>query len=443
MPKSIQVITDDLEFVNHIEKYIEEEGMSKVGDSYKNVAIIGCQSSGKSTLLNILFDTDFEELNQKDRGMAQTTKGIWSACNGDRNILVFDIEGTDSRERGDDRMTFEQTTSLFALAIADVLIINLWTTDVGRHTASNLGLLKVIFEVNLKLFSQDQNQKKLVFVLRDFNKHENNEDQIIRLLEGNVNDIWKEIYKDPKHQNTSPRDFFDFEYCMLPHKIYQKDDFIKEGLALRSRFDPFNENTVFPTSVPKNVPIDGLPLFIENIWKCIRERKELNLPGERQMVANFRCNEIKSEAIEKVSEELKSLEHKSNAGIIEDFKDRCKEVLRDAFQYYDDSAVQYHHETYEEIRLELCNEIMKKLTKCYENQINNQRIEYEKKFEKGLRKTFKKDEVSDNFVDDTTAMYNQTMDGYKYLCETLMFEDSDWSYEQQILELGRLLFLMN
>lgn len=144
--------------------------------------------------------------------MAQTTKGIWVARNSERNILVFDIEGTDSRERGDDRMTFEQTTSLFALAIADVLVINLWTTDVGRHTASNLGLLKVIFEVNLKLFAQDQSQKKLVFVLRDFNRHENNEESIIKLLEANVSDIWKQIYKDDKHLHSSAHDYFDFEY---------------------------------------------------------------------------------------------------------------------------------------------------------------------------------------------------------------------------------------
>lgn len=64
-------------------------------------------------------------------------------------------------------MTFEQTTSLFALAMADVLVINMWSSDIGRHAASNYGLLKVIFEVNLKLFDQ-KSQKKLLFVLRDY-----------------------------------------------------------------------------------------------------------------------------------------------------------------------------------------------------------------------------------------------------------------------------------
>jgi len=37
-------------------------------------------------------------------GRSQTTKGIWMALNGEKNILVFDIEGTDSKERGEQRM---------------------------------------------------------------------------------------------------------------------------------------------------------------------------------------------------------------------------------------------------------------------------------------------------------------------------------------------------
>jgi hypothetical protein len=99
--------------------------------------------------------------------MQQTTKGIWIARNDERDILIFDIEGTDSSERGESRMSFEQTTSLFALALTDVLIINMWEKDVGRHGASNYGLFKTIFEVNLKLFGQ-KSEKKLCFVIRDF-----------------------------------------------------------------------------------------------------------------------------------------------------------------------------------------------------------------------------------------------------------------------------------
>jgi protein SEY1 len=123
-----------------------------------------------------LFDTKFDVLDS-NKGRMQTTKGIWMARNPEGSILVFDIEGTDSKERGEQRMTFEQTTSLFALAIADVLLINMWTTDIGRYGASNYGLLKVIFEVNLKLFGQSS-AKKLLFVLRDFDDRGNNFERI-------------------------------------------------------------------------------------------------------------------------------------------------------------------------------------------------------------------------------------------------------------------------
>ncbi len=154
----------------------------------------------------MLFSTKFEVMDG-DNGRTQTTKGIWMAINQDSNILVFDIEGTDSKERGEQRLTFEQTTSLFALAIADVLLINMWTTDIGRYGASNYGLLKVIFEVNLKLFDQKSN-KKLLFVLRDFDDRGNNFQKIQGILEADLNRIWSEIYKPDKFANSKPQDFF-------------------------------------------------------------------------------------------------------------------------------------------------------------------------------------------------------------------------------------------
>ena len=90
----------------------------------------------------------------------------------DKKIFILDIEGADSEERGDQRSTFEQTTSLFALALADVLMINLWHTDIGRYHAGSLGLLSVIFEVNLKLFGE-QYKKKILFIVRDCKDYKN------------------------------------------------------------------------------------------------------------------------------------------------------------------------------------------------------------------------------------------------------------------------------
>jgi len=42
--------------------------------------------------------------------------------------------------------------------------------------------------------------------------------------------------------------------------------------------------------------MDGLAIFIDNTWDKIKDQKELNLPDQRIMVANLRCNELKDEA---------------------------------------------------------------------------------------------------------------------------------------------------
>lgn len=96
----------------------------------------------------------------------QTTKGIWMSRNKKGhsesstnkmadNILIMDIEGTDGRERGEDQ-DFERKSALFALATSEVLIVNIWEHQVGLYQGANMGLLKVVFEVNLELFLKDK-----------------------------------------------------------------------------------------------------------------------------------------------------------------------------------------------------------------------------------------------------------------------------------------------
>ena len=76
--------------------------------AYHVLSIIGSQSSGKSTLLNALFGTSFEELNRKKR-VGQTTKGIWYSMDTANSMMIVDVEGSDSNERE------ERTVLLFLI----------------------------------------------------------------------------------------------------------------------------------------------------------------------------------------------------------------------------------------------------------------------------------------------------------------------------------------
>ena len=103
-----QLVTHDGELLEApLASYLETLGATQWSSKYQVVAIMGPQSSGKSTLMNHVFGTDFQMMDES-RGRSQTTKGVWLAKSPKDNAygptLVMDLEGTDGRERGEHRV---------------------------------------------------------------------------------------------------------------------------------------------------------------------------------------------------------------------------------------------------------------------------------------------------------------------------------------------------
>lgn len=68
-----------------------------------NLCILGTQASGKSTILNELFKTEFPVLDSsKER--RRCTRGVW--LQNINNMNIIDTEGFDSEERTDDEKLF-------------------------------------------------------------------------------------------------------------------------------------------------------------------------------------------------------------------------------------------------------------------------------------------------------------------------------------------------
>lgn len=80
--------------------------------------------------------------------------------------MVLDVEGTDSAERKQNRSNFERQTSLMALTLSEVLIINIWASDIGRSTGMNVDTLRGILRANLRLFAPNS-KTLLLFLIRE------------------------------------------------------------------------------------------------------------------------------------------------------------------------------------------------------------------------------------------------------------------------------------
>lgn len=330
----VQIINSDKQFNANLGQYLQLESITKAGFNYHVISVFGSQSTGKSTLLNALFGTQFGVMNEQQR--QQTTKGIWMSKNkkelavGDgkamaANILVMDVEGTDGRERGEDQ-DFERKSALFALATSEVIIVNIWEHQVGLYQGANMGLLKTVFEVNLQLFLKERSVSRtlLFFVIRDHlgtTPLENLKQTLIQ----DLSRIWSTLSKPPGLEKSQIGDYFDFAFLALPHKILMPEKFEQEVARLGTRFrEGFkdvkraglveNEPVLLP-EYHRRIPADGFPMYASGVWEQIDSNKDLDLPTQQELLAQFRCDEISKEVLIPFDEVIAPLEEVQNSAV--------------------------------------------------------------------------------------------------------------------------------
>ncbi|GAB68532.1 GTP binding protein, partial [Plasmodium cynomolgi strain B] len=320
MDRKTQIIDYDGNIMEDLKEWMIRNKLANLGFNYNVIAILGSQSSGKSTLLNNLFKTSFDVMNTK-LGHSQTTQGLWlsfdtfedtsvtpseqgSTTNRVNPTLILDVEGNDSKERGDNRLTFEHRSALFSLALADCVIVNLWYHSLGNFTASNYGLLKTVMEVNLELFQQDKNCPKtiLLFTVRDWFEEFASIDIVKNKIEEEyLNKIWTEMKKPPDAEKVNINNYFIVEVVGLSHGIIKKEEFLKDVQNLRMKWI----NHLRPQHYSRNIPSDGFAHYCNNIWNTIVKQSQLDIPSQKEMLATFRCQEIKNSVISNTSKMIK------------------------------------------------------------------------------------------------------------------------------------------
>ncbi|OHT15030.1 Protein SEY1 2 [Tritrichomonas foetus] len=361
-----QIITEAGELVPNLQEQIEKIGIANAGDDYHMLAIIGPQSSGKSTILNLLFNTTFQTMNEST-GRQQTTKGIHASAAQGHPIMIFDVEGCDSRERGDADAHFERKAALFALSLAEVLLVNMWESDIGRYNAANIPMLRTVFEVNVQLFlAQQQTKTKLLFLIRDFTTEAF--DAICSNITRDMNDIWKEIALPESLKGRQITDFFEFEFFTIHHMKIQREKFDEDVEELRRWFiDDTHERFLFKEKSAKIVPGDGLTTYISNMWDVIKNNRDLNIPSQRSMLSHFKCEETAKNELNEIIEKCQPLHISINKQKkrVDDFGAQVEPIVGAALKNYKEATWRYIPEIVAERETLFLNDIIEFLKPLY------------------------------------------------------------------------------
>lgn len=438
-PNRLQLIDEDQHFSGALfHDHLSQWGMLEAGFGYDICAVLGSQSTGKSTLLNRLFGTNFDVMD--DRARQQTTKGIWLCRGMDRNVLVMDVEGTDGRERGEDQ-DFERKSALFSLATAECVIVNMWENQVGLFQGANMGLLKTVLDVNLTLFQvgraragAPKEKTLLLFVIRDYigTTPLANLESTIR---ADLQRIWASLTKPEALVGAELGDFFDVSFSALPHKVLQAKEF-DEGIAqLQRRFiDRSDPQYVFQTEYHKRIPIDGLPHYLESVWEQILQNKDLDLPTQQELLAQFRCDEIAAAAAAAFAAAMTALRSALDAGqVLATLGVDMASHRAEALAVFDKDASRYHRGVYARKRADLLLQLNAVLLPFFLAQLKNLHTKLASAFQQAMQEgtrgaSFDFGRLVEEHVAHALAAFDAET-------QRLVLPDTDWSVSEERMHL--------
>ncbi|CAL0326060.1 unnamed protein product [Lupinus luteus] len=420
---STQLLDGDGIFnVAGIETFMKEVKLAECGLSYAVVSIMGPQSSGKSTLLNNLFGTNFREMDAF-KGRSQTTKGIWMArCAGiEPCTLVMDLEGTDGRERGEDDTAFEKQSALFALAVSDIVLINMWCHDIGREQAANKPLLKTVFQVMMRLFSP--RKTTLLFVIRD--KTRTPLENLEPVLREDIQKIWDSVPKPQAHMQTPLSEFFNVEVVALSSYEEKEEQFKEQVANLRQRF----YHSIAPGGLAGDrrgvVPASGFSFSSQEIWRVIKENKDLDLPAHKVMVATVRCEEIANEkyAAFAANEEWCQLEEAVQSGEITGFGKKLNSLLDVYLSEYDAEAIYFDEGVRSAKQKQLQEKLLQLVQPAFQSALGHVRSgtldKFKETFDKALKGGEGFSEAANNCIGSCIAQFDKA-------CADIVIEQANW-----------------
>ncbi|KAL0229396.1 hypothetical protein GEMRC1_014013 [Eukaryota sp. GEM-RC1] len=270
---------------------------------YSIVSVLGAQSSGKSTLLNEVFGTSFPFL-YSNRGPKQTTQGLWiSTAPKVQNVLIMDTECVVN-------LMLERLFALFSLILSNIVIVNLHHSDVGRHNASYLSLLRFLRDSCARTYLTNRSsftKKWIIFVFRDHTAS----DIYLTILNQDLIEDMHMLWQEVSDLNYVPyTECFEISCFGFPPLHLQFNELTNNG----SEFLSFI-NSLIP-SYQSSVPIGGLAMYSKQIWESISRNETITIPHHSKPIGMVNVREVLGELLKEARKDLTGIHSRVESGEI-------------------------------------------------------------------------------------------------------------------------------
>ncbi|CAM6031456.1 unnamed protein product, partial [Sphagnum compactum] len=331
---------------------------------------------------------------------------------------------------------FERKASLFSMAIAQVLIINMWEYTIGLYNGANMSLLKTVFEANLQLFQKKgyiSPKTMLLFVIRDY-IGKTPLDNLCEIIKNDLNSIWKALSKPQALNESGFSELFLIEFVSLPHKHLKREGFEREVAELSSCFyDQKNPHYMFRNTTGKLVPVDGFCAYSGSIWEAIKSNRDLDLPTQQQLLAQFRCDEISAIIFEEASQKLSLISSSIGGGtVLTSLGQSFLKIESYSMDKFTDEASRYDNSIVEKKKTELRDRIQNGMKQSFLIQLQNIVKKACQIFSMHLEDGIKGNKKP--FVDIVSTSEEKALTFFKENARSSVIPGSEWSYADSLNE---------
>lgn len=197
------------------------------------------------------------------------------------------------------------------------------------------------------------------------------------------------------------------------------------------------EGGVFLSEYHRRIPADGFSVYAEGVWDQIVSNKDLDLPTQQELLAQFRCDEIAREVLIAFDEKVAPLEEKqadeTRAGkpsVLPDLGATGRGTRDKTLKTFEIQASRYHKGVYKRKRIELEEKIDGRLRTLYQGQLSASHKTGVAAFTEAVTNAVKAGQRAGGqyeFAEIVEKQKRKTLDIYKKEAQSLAIEGVPWT----------------